>query len=170
VFQALAETEAGVHGDAIQGNAGGFCCRHPLPQKSCNLRNDIVVLRIALHGGGLTLHVHQANAGPRGCHRLKGARRPQRIDIIDHVRTSGQYGTHHFGLHRIDGDRHTTITHGLHHRQQALRFVASRNRMRAGAGRLGTNVDDVCTFVDQPMVRRAQAPSAPDRARYRHAT
>jgi hypothetical protein len=82
---------------------------------------------------------------------LKGARRPQRIDVVDHVGAGANTAriTSGFTVSTETGTPHSRRASTTGSRRSLRREPG--NRMRTGAGRLGANVEDVRTFVDQPM-------------------
>ena len=59
----LAEADARVEADPLLGDAGRDRERQPLLEERRDLRDDVVVARVALHRPRLALHVHQAEVG-----------------------------------------------------------------------------------------------------------
>ena len=80
----LAEADARVDGDPLAGDAVGLGPLDPTRQEVVDLGDDVVVVRVDLHGGRGALHVHEHDAGARlggdAGHVRVGA---QRGDVVD---------------------------------------------------------------------------------------
>jgi len=82
--------------------------QRPTAQKKMpDLRDHVLVIGCGLHRARFPAHVHHAYAGPGGRHGLQGARRAQRIHVVDHRCAFCDRCPHHLRLGGIhcDGDR-----------------------------------------------------------------
>ena len=58
--------------------------RNTLIQECGNIRNNVIVLGILLHGARFALHVHQANRNLEVGSGLQRTVTSQRVDIVNH--------------------------------------------------------------------------------------
>jgi hypothetical protein len=72
-----------------------------------HLRHHVPLHGRDLHGLGIAVHMHQADAALRVLgHDRKGTRLSQGPDVVDDVRPCIQHGTHDLGLECVHRHRH----------------------------------------------------------------
>jgi hypothetical protein len=133
------------------------------PRNSATSGDDIVIVRGVLHGARITLHVHQAYPGLAGGDQFQGARRPQGIDVVDHVGAGGQRGAHHFGLDGIDRQRHTAVAQWPRSPAAGGRFPVAPIPGRTRSRGLGAEIEDLRALFDEPPALRDGGSISPRR-------
>jgi hypothetical protein len=87
--------------------------------------------------------VHETHRRAAVAQRLDCAILAQGIDVVDQLGAAGSGFAHH---RRVPGiDRQHAVEAGaqrLHHRHHALDLLRCRHRLRAGPGRLATDIED----------------------------
>ena len=164
----LAEADPRVEADPLFGDAFGHGERESLLEKRCDLGNDVLVVRIVLHGLRLAEHVHQTE--PRAA--LRNRRCEARItsesrDVVDDDCPEPDRLPRDLRLRGVDRDGYAleSLEHGHH----APKLLVERNGGRPGARRLAAHVDDGGALVPKAsgvrdrLVGRRVAPAVGER-------
>ena len=143
----LAESDAGVHDDAVLAKPGRSALAHPLRQEIPDLRDHVNIVGLLLHGAGLAPHVHEAY---RPLQRNGGLQRTlfaERADIVDHRGSRGDRGMHDGGFAGIDGYRRVDSgDDGLDHGNDAVEFFLFGDVGCARTRGFAADIDDVRTI------------------------
>ncbi len=151
VLLILAESKSGIKGDALGVNAFAFELDEALEEVVSNLADDIVVVRLLLHGLRRAGHVHDDEAGLGGRGEAgHGGIAPETGDVVENVGPGVEGSPGHGGLHRIDGDEGAGLgTNRADDGEDAAEFLGFLDGFGAGAGGLAADVEDVGTFREE---------------------
>ena len=164
----LAEADAGVEHDTIEGDAGNERGVAAVGEERGHVEHDIAVVRRGLHRARLALHVHQADAahGVRR-HGFERARPLQGAHVVDDVGAEVERGTHHRGLAGVHRHRHAQRQRMAQHRQHARQLFVGARRARAGARRFAADVEHVGALAHEPVAMRDRITLARRTGRHR---
>ena len=152
VLHTLAEADTRVQHNSFGGYASLVCGRKPRLQKLTHLAHHIVVDGLPLHGFRAAVHVHQGDtAGRVRGHDVECARRLQRIDVVDDVRTHRNHVAHHLRLGGIDRYRAPQLERHFQDRQKTVQFLLHRDRFRTRPARFSTKVKNVGSVAEHSL-------------------
>ena len=151
MLHGLAEADARIDGDAVGYDAGRACGVDALRKMRGHFGDDIIIVRILLHGARCASHVHENNGA---CALRRDVRHIiialQRRDIVDDLRAGRDGGARHRCLRGVDAQRGSGFRgESFDDRKHAAQFLFRGDGGRAGARRLAADIEDLRAFVDK---------------------
>ncbi len=145
----LTKTEPWVKNDLLRPDAVIERNLDSFAEEQRHFIDDVLIPRRLLHGLRRPLHVHEDHGGAGFRHEGSHERiASQRADVIDDGRTglNGSTGDGSFGRIDRNGNRNGS-TNRFQHRDETPQLFGFVDGSSAGAGRLGTDVDDIGPFL-----------------------
>lgn len=145
VLQRFAKTKAWVEHDSLGADARSSKELDAALKEVTDLRHDIRVRWLILHGEGGSPHVHHNKPGiAAGCEFQHAWITTEACHIIDDVRASIQGGAGDSRFHGVDGDEGARFSaQGAKDGKDAPDFLIHRHRIGAWTGRFTANIEDV---------------------------
>src|SRR5262245_34607920 len=144
LFDALAETDAGVDGDQVARNASHLAGRGALEKKAPDVLDNVVIGRafVLVLRPAAPVHQHDRN-GPFGEQWQHVRVVAQRRDVVDDARAGIETRPRNGGAAGVDRYQNVVPGQPRHHRQHPAQFLLGRGGDRARPRRLAADIDDV---------------------------